>query len=184
MALYPHAWQPRRERESTPEYLGRVLEGLGLAEMALRARAGYFDEFGAPSEFDEASNISRLVIELGEHAKLPDMPLSVVGPVIEAAALGEFGATPEEAAAWACVFAREARYAALTDAEASYIAQFFDTFDGRARGEHPTTPTDPDEAATYIATLRELRTVLKDIVDRDPAAFAGVLATGRALWPS
>lgn len=88
----PWWWELRREGEMTPEYLGRVLAGLGLSDLAARARMGHFDDFHAPAE----------VAELRAAAKTaPDVTRDRIAAVENAVRRGEFDATRAESDRWA-----------------------------------------------------------------------------------
>lgn len=94
---------PRRPGESTAIYLGRVLDNLGLNDMADRARLFHYDDYFCPNDIpDAAMNINRLVKELSEHKENADDEDAVhIQEVIELAMDGEFDGTKEESAQWA-----------------------------------------------------------------------------------
>lgn len=89
--------------ERTTQYLGRVLDLVGLPEMARRARQGHFDDYFCPPDIDDGLNITRLIRQLESYR---DTALAVerreqVAAVIAAARNGEFDATKEESDEWA-----------------------------------------------------------------------------------
>lgn len=64
-----YEWESRRDGELTTVYLGRVLDWLGLADMARRARDGHYDDFFAPREVADGLEILRLYNELRAAAR-------------------------------------------------------------------------------------------------------------------
>lgn len=99
----PPWWAPRAPGERTTQYLARVLDVLGLADMGRRARAGHFDDYFCPPEVDDGMNIHRLVAELEvlrakatQHNRRKD-----IEALIAAAKEGEFDATKAESEEWA-----------------------------------------------------------------------------------
>lgn len=97
-------WEPRREGELTTEFLGRVLDEVGLADMARRAREGHFDDYFAPADVADGLELLRLVTELNAAAELPatkrnDRPR--IRAIREAVKCGEFDGTIEESDRWA-----------------------------------------------------------------------------------
>lgn len=100
------AWERRRPGEITTVYLGRVLDWLGLADMARRARAGHYDDFFAPPEVADGLEILRLYNELRAAARTMQASgqqdrLHRTLAVAEAVKTGEFDATKEESDRWA-----------------------------------------------------------------------------------
>ncbi len=107
-------WTGRNENEQTPDYLGRVLAGIGLTGLAERARMGHFDDFHAPAEVADGLELVHLVVELRrEAAKVADVlgnpfrPETIAGRRVMIAAVenavrrGEFDATKAESDRWA-----------------------------------------------------------------------------------
>lgn len=95
-------WERRRPGEPTPSYLGRVLDELGFASMARRAREGHFDDFFAPAEVADGMEILRLYNELrGKLTVVRKAERPRVQAVMEAVKTGEFDATKEESDRWA-----------------------------------------------------------------------------------
>lgn len=92
-------WQRRRHNEPTAEYLGRVLDELGAAELAANARALHYDDYRCPPHIDDGMNIHRLIAELWHWARLHPAD-GRAQPVITAAENGEFDGTEAEARAW------------------------------------------------------------------------------------
>jgi len=110
----PWWWEPRREGEMTPEYLGRVLADIGLPALAERARLGHFDDFHAPAEVADGFELVRLVVELRREAQNVADPLGHpfltdtitlrrerIAAVENAVRRGEFDATRAESDRWA-----------------------------------------------------------------------------------
>ena len=97
----PWPWERRRSGELTPEYLGRVLDGLGLPDMAARARLGHFDDFHAPAEVADGLELVRLVAELRRVARADPSKADGCAAVENAARRGEFDATKAESDRWA-----------------------------------------------------------------------------------
>jgi hypothetical protein len=107
-------WELRRPGEQTPMYLGRVLDELGFADMARRAREGHFDDYFAPAEVADGMEILRLYNELGSKEQVvrkSERPR--VRAVIEAVKTGEFDATKEESDRWAASKDGQETFAAL-----------------------------------------------------------------------
>lgn len=97
MAQHRYAWQPRRKSETTPEYLGRALDGLGLEHVAARARAGAFDDLEPHSIIEgNCRNIHLLVGELMWIGASRSTVNPALSHVIWAAMTGEFDATQKE----------------------------------------------------------------------------------------
>lgn len=95
-------WESRRVGEPTPTYLGRVLDELGFASMARRARAGHFDDYFAPPEVADGMEILRLYNELrGKLSVVRKADRPRVQAVMEAVKVGEFDATRAESDRWA-----------------------------------------------------------------------------------
>jgi hypothetical protein len=95
-------WERRRTGEQTPMCLGRVLDELGLRDMARRAREGHFDDFFAPAEVADGLEILRLYNELaGKLAVMRKTDRRRVRQVMEAVKAGEFDATKQESDRWA-----------------------------------------------------------------------------------
>lgn len=94
-------WEPRRPRELTPDYLGRVLDEAGLPEMAERARLGHFDDYNAPREVADGAELIRLVAELRIIGRARPELADRLAVVENAARRGEFDATKEESDRWA-----------------------------------------------------------------------------------
>lgn len=110
----PWWWDGRNENEQTPDYLGRVLAGIGLADLAERARMGHFDDFHAPADVADGFELVRLVVELRRAAeKVADrngLPFGMetvklrrerIAAVENAVRRGEFDATKAESDRWA-----------------------------------------------------------------------------------
>lgn len=93
-------WEPRRDGEATPDYLGRVLDELGDPEMARRARLGHFDDYACPPDVDDGANIHRLVAELRALVVANGDSQGRAQAVIDAAKEGEFDGTRAEAQQW------------------------------------------------------------------------------------
>jgi hypothetical protein len=94
-------WERRREGEATPAYLARVLDDVGLTEMAADARACHYDDFLCPPDVDDGMNIHRLVAELRlAQTKASGLDRERIEAIVAAAINGEFDATREESAAW------------------------------------------------------------------------------------
>lgn len=98
-----YAWEPRRDGEQTPLYLGRVLDWIGgLGDMPRRAREGHFDDFFAPPEVASGLEILKLVDELQRRkTKLGPVGRDRVDEVVAAVKDGEFDATKAESDRWA-----------------------------------------------------------------------------------
>lgn len=95
-------WERRRPGEPTPNYLGRVLDELGFADMARRAREAHFDDFFAPPEIADGMEILHLYNELrGKLSVVRKSQRPRVLAVMEAIKTGEFDATREESDRWA-----------------------------------------------------------------------------------
>lgn len=94
-------WEPRRENEQTPDYLGRVLDELGAPEMAGRARLGHFDDFHAPDDVADGFELIRLVAELRLLARERTELAHRVTVIENAVRRGEFDATKAESDRWA-----------------------------------------------------------------------------------
>lgn len=92
-------WAPRRDDESTAEFLGRVLDELGAPDLAANARAFHYDDFRCTLPDDIGNNIHRLITEVEEWAAAHHQPRRA-RVVMEAARQGEFDGTLEEARAW------------------------------------------------------------------------------------
>ncbi|HEY7009054.1 MAG TPA: hypothetical protein VH395_08950 [Jatrophihabitantaceae bacterium] len=108
------AQRERRPGEPTAVYLGRVLDILGLHEMADRARAFHFDDYFCPPEIDDGGNINRLVDELTAHARAADDEQSArIREVIAMAIDGAFDGTREESDQWAASPDGQATFHAL-----------------------------------------------------------------------
>lgn len=113
-------WERRRPGEITPAYLGRVLDWLGLADMAKRARRGHFDDFFAPAEVADGMEILRLYNELRAAARTMQASgqadrMRRTLAVAEAVKTGEFDATPEESDRWAASKDGQDAFRALTE---------------------------------------------------------------------
>jgi hypothetical protein len=107
-------WELRREHEQTPDYLGRVLQAIGLRDLAERARLGHFDDFHAPTEVADGLELVRLVMELRREAMKVADPFghpyrpetlkrrrTQIAAVENAVRRGEFDATRAESDRWA-----------------------------------------------------------------------------------
>lgn len=95
-------WAPRQPGERTTQYLGRVLDIVGLPEMARRARQGHFDDYFCPPDVDDGLNIHRLVAELGEHRDQSNgNRRKDIQALIDGAKDGEFDGTKAESEEWA-----------------------------------------------------------------------------------
>lgn len=94
---------PRRDGESTMEYLGRNLDAVGLHDMARRARLGHFDDYFCPDDVNDGMNINRLVAELRMQARVQVNSTSrmMINELAEMAIDGEFDGTKEESDRWA-----------------------------------------------------------------------------------
>jgi hypothetical protein len=94
-------WDRRRAGETSPAYLARVLDWLGLDDMAARAREGCYDDFNAPSEVATGFEMLTLVRELEARKRdLDPLRRARVRMLIEAVLEGEFEPTVEEAQRW------------------------------------------------------------------------------------
>jgi hypothetical protein len=93
-------WEPRRENEPTPEFLGRVLDQLGAAGLAANARAFHYDDYLCPDHLDAGDNIHRLIAEVEEWSVANRHPRRARA-VMTAARYGEFDGTRAESEAWA-----------------------------------------------------------------------------------
>lgn len=97
-------WERRREGELTTEYLGRVLDELGLQAMATEARRGRYDDYFCPSDIDDGMNMIHLVSDLHGAAGPKSNPpqrrriREVIRSIKE---VGEFDGTKEESDRWA-----------------------------------------------------------------------------------
>lgn len=131
-AKIPWWWEPRREGEMTPEYLGRVLADIGLPDLAERARLGHFDDFHAPADVADGFELVRLVVELrAEAEKVADpfghpfrmdtitMRRERIAAVENAVRRGEFDATREESDRWAASKAGQDTFAELLASRAT-----------------------------------------------------------------
>jgi hypothetical protein len=96
-------WEPRRLDEPvTAEFLGRVLDELGTADLAHRARLGHFDDYFAPAEVADGFELIRLVRELQGWGRGTNRVARLrARVVIDAVKRGEFDGTREEAQRWA-----------------------------------------------------------------------------------
>lgn len=94
-------WEGRRENEPTPDYLGRVLDELGVPELAERARLGHFDDFHAPADVSDGFELIRLVAELRLLARERTELAARVTVIENAVRRGEFDATKAESDRWA-----------------------------------------------------------------------------------
>jgi len=96
-------WVPRQPCESTPLFLARVLQAVGLDDMAHRARLGHYDDFVCPPDIMDGMEVQHLVAELttaATNAK-PKPRRKDIEAIIEAVKEGEFDATEVESKAWA-----------------------------------------------------------------------------------
>lgn len=110
-----HWWESRRDNEATAEYLARVLDELGNADMAARARLAHFDDYFCPDDVDDGANILRLVVELRDWARSATRDQRHRAHVlIEAAEDGEFDGTSQEARQWAASPDGQATFRAFT----------------------------------------------------------------------
>lgn len=91
-------WEPRRENELTPDYLGRVLDEIGLSGMARDARAARYDDFFEPAESADGLGLLRLVRDLRREAKREPERIAAVENAVRR---GEFDATRAESDRWA-----------------------------------------------------------------------------------
>lgn len=94
-------WEPRRDGEMTTVFLGRVLDELGLATLARRAREGHFDDYFCPPGIDDGMNIHRLIAELQRCWRQQREKRERIDVLIDAAKRGEFDGTKEESDRWA-----------------------------------------------------------------------------------
>lgn len=101
--MTPRWFAQRMPGERTNVYLGRVLDLMGLRDMAHRARLGHFDDYFCPPEVDDGLNITRLIGELREHigTAAEEGRRRELQGVIDAAMEGEFDGTEAEAKEWA-----------------------------------------------------------------------------------
>lgn len=95
-------WEPRRPDEPvTAEFLGRVLDELGAAHLAARARLGHFDDYFAPSDVADGFELVRLVNELERWARKTNREARLRAQlVVLAVKIGEFDGTRRESARW------------------------------------------------------------------------------------
>jgi hypothetical protein len=84
-------------------FLARVLQAVGLTDMAARARLGHFDDHVCPPHIDDGFNIHRLVEELDRAAAAakPKNRRKDIEAIGRAAREGEFAATEVESKEWA-----------------------------------------------------------------------------------
>lgn len=96
-------WECRRPSELTTEYLGRVLDELGLDRMAAEARRGRYDDYFCPAEIDDGLNMLHLVNDLQQAAGPKSNPpqRDRIRAVLAAVKSGEFDGTKEESDRWA-----------------------------------------------------------------------------------
>lgn len=95
-------WEPRRDGEATAAYLARVLDDLGAADLATKARRYHFDDYFCPESVDDGANINRLVAEVRDWSRSCTRDQRErAKAVIEAAVGGEFDGTREESEQWA-----------------------------------------------------------------------------------
>jgi hypothetical protein len=97
-----YSWERRRPGELTTVYLGRVLDGLELGDLARRAREGHFDDYFAPADVATGFELHELVAELARVARGTNRARRLrIREVIAAVKDGEFDGTLEESERWA-----------------------------------------------------------------------------------
>lgn len=95
-------WERRRLNEPTADYLGRVLDQLGLARLARKARDCHYDDYFAPRDVASGFELINLVNDLKEEKrKLGPRRRWEIDQVIAAVKEGEFDGTLEESRRWA-----------------------------------------------------------------------------------
>ena len=95
-------WERRRANETTADYLGRVLDEVGLSAMATNARRAHYDDYFAPAEIDAGDNMSRLVRDLGEAMRAVHLRAlrEQIRSIRRAVINGEFDGTRQESQRW------------------------------------------------------------------------------------
>lgn len=107
-------WEPRRDGEPTNDYLARVLDELGAADVAAKALAYHFDDYFCPPDIDDGGNMQRLVAAITDWSRSATRAQRERAKVLTSAVKrGEFDGTRAESTAWAASADGQATFAAF-----------------------------------------------------------------------
>ena len=102
MTDHPRWWEPRRDGEPTNDFLARVLDQLGAADVAAKALAYHYDDYLCPPDIDDGANMQRLVAAITDWSRSSTRARRDRAQVLaQAVKNGEFDGTRAESVAWA-----------------------------------------------------------------------------------